>query len=149
METLEKKASEASDRFDENAVKLKKLQGKLNDLKELKMHIINYSRTKETYVQYRKKGYSKKFFEEHREELQLHKAAKEYFNAQHFKKLPKMKELSDEYGQILAEKKKEYAEYKEAKTSMQDFLIARQNIEAILGAEEKEREEKKREEKQK
>ncbi len=28
---------------------------------------------------------------------------------------------------------------------MQDYLIARQNIEAILGAEEKEREEKKRE----
>ena len=54
-----------------------------------------------------------------------------------------MKELSDEYGQILSENKKEYAEYKEAKASMQDFLIARQNIEAILGAEEKEREEKK------
>jgi hypothetical protein len=32
---------------------------RLNELKELKMHIINYSRTKETYVQYRKKGYSK------------------------------------------------------------------------------------------
>ena len=54
-----------------------------------------------------------------------------------------MKELSEEYGRILEEKRKEYAEYKEAKASMQDFLIARQNIEAILNSEAKARDEKK------
>ena len=60
-----------------------------------------------------------------------------------------MKELSDEYAQILAEKKKEYAEYKEAKASMQDFLVARQNIEAILNSEGKTKEERKEREQQK
>jgi hypothetical protein len=86
---------------------------------------------------------ARSFFEEHREDLQLQKAAKEFFNSQHFKKLPKMKELSDEYGQSLSKKRKEYAEYKEAKASMQDFLIARQNIEALLNSESKLQEESK------
>ena len=54
-----------------------------------------------------------------------------------------MKELSEEYGRILEEKRKEYAEYKDAKASMQDYLIARQNLETILGAEGKEKEERK------
>ena len=134
---------DATKRFDELTESMKKKQKRLEEIAETKKHIANYAKTRETYEGYKRSGYSKKFYEEHREDLQLHKAAKEFFNTQHFKKLPKMKELSDEYGQILSEKKKEYAEYKEAKASMQDFLIARQNIEAILGAEEKEREEKK------
>ena len=77
-----------------------------------------------------------------REEIQLHKAAKEFFDAHHLTKLPKMKDLSDEYTRILEEKRKDYAEYKEAKANMQDYLIARQNLETVLGAEKKEKEER-------
>jgi len=128
---------------------MKAKQKRLEEIAETKKQIVNYAKTKEIYEAYKRYGYGKKFFEEHREELLLHKAAKEFFNAQHFKKLPKMKELSYEYAQILAEKKKEYAEYKEAKASMQDFLVARQNIEAILNSEEKIKEERKEREQQK
>ena len=128
---------------------MKAKQKRLEEIAETKKQIANYAKTRETYEAYKRSGYSKKFFEAHREELLLHKAAKEFFNAQHFKKLPKMKELSDEYAQILAEKKKEYAEYKEAKASMQDFLVARQNIEAILNSEGKTKEERKEREQQK
>ena len=49
-----------------------------------------------------------------------------------------MKELSDEYDRILTEKKREYAEYKKVKESMQDYMIARQNLETLQGAEVKE-----------
>ena len=34
------------------------------EIVELKKHILNYSRTRETCVAYRKAGYSKKYFEE-------------------------------------------------------------------------------------
>ena len=54
------------------------------------------------YVAYREVGYSKKFFEEHREELTLHKAAKEAFRALEGKKIPKVKELNAEYAEALA-----------------------------------------------
>ena len=42
----------------------------------LKKHIQNYAKTRDMYAAYRKAGYSKKFFEEHRAEITLHKAAK-------------------------------------------------------------------------
>ncbi len=133
----------ATKRFDQLSESMKQKQKRLEEISELKKQIATYAKTRETYEAYKRSGYSKKFFEAHREELQLHKAAKEYFNAHKITKLPKMKELSDEYGQILEKKRKEYAEYKEAKASMQDYLIARQNLEAMLGAEKKENEERK------
>jgi hypothetical protein len=136
METLEKKASEASDRFDENAVKLKNLQGKLNDLKELKMHIINYSRTKETYVQYRKKGYSKNFLEEHREDILLHKAAKEAFGKLSGP-VPKIREINAQIKEISAEKSAIYKEYLRTKDEMKELQTAKYNVEQLLGEEER------------
>ena len=57
-------------------------------------HIINYAKTRDVYVAYRKSGYSKKFFEEHREEITLHKAAKEAFSNLPDRKIPKVKELN-------------------------------------------------------
>ena len=59
--------------------------------KALKTHIINYSKTRDTYIAYRKSGYSKKFYEKHREEITLHKAAKEAFSKYPDKKIPKVK----------------------------------------------------------
>ena len=39
-----------------------------------------YAKTRDTYVAYRKAGYSKKFREEHDEEILLHQAAKNAFD---------------------------------------------------------------------
>ena len=132
----------ATKRFDELTESMKAKQKRLEEIAETKKHIANYAKTRETYEAYKRSGYSKNFFEAHREELLLHKAAKEFFNEQHFTKLPKMKDLSEEYGRILDEKRKEYAEYKSAKASMQDYLIARQNLETILNSDSKTRDEK-------
>ena len=54
-------------------------------------------RPRDTYVAYRKTGYSKKFREEHEEEILLHQAAKNAFDDMGVKKLPKVKELQAEY----------------------------------------------------
>ena len=82
------------------------MEARLTEITEIKKHIINYSKTKEIYVQYRQSGYSKKFFEEHREEITLHKVAKEAFSKIHGK-LPTIRELNQEYEQVLQEKKKD------------------------------------------
>lgn len=133
----------ASKRFDELTESMKEKQKRLEEIAETKKQIVNFAKTRETYEAYKRSGYSKKFYEAHREELLLHKAAKEFFNEHHFTKLPKMKDLSEEYDRILAEKRKEYAEYKSAKASMQDFLIARQNLKSVLDSESKTVDEKK------
>ena len=68
-------------------------------------------------------------FEEHRAEITLHKAAKEAFNAAGGTKLPTIKELRQEYAQLIVQKKEAYKGYREAKREMQELLKARQNVE--------------------
>ena len=113
------------------------------EISVLQTHINNYSKTRTVYEAYRKAGYSKKFFEEHREELLLHKAAKEAFNQLGGKKLPTRKALSEEFNQLLIEKKKAYSEYRQVKKDMQEYLIAKQTVENILGIDRKREEEQK------
>ena len=50
------------------------------EVQALQQHIKNYRNTRQIYIEYRKSGYSKKFFEEHRQEITIHKAAKQAFD---------------------------------------------------------------------
>ena len=135
---LAEKARDVSARFAEITERQKALEARLSEITELKKHIINYSKTKEIYVQYRKSGYSKKFFEEHREELTLHKAAKEAFSKIQGK-IPTIRELNLEYEQVLQEKKKTYAEYRKAREELKDYQTAKYNVDQFLQKEEQEK----------
>ena len=53
----------------------------------LRTHIVNYAKTRAVYVAYRKAGYSKKFREEHEEEILLHQAAKNALSLIHISKV--------------------------------------------------------------
>lgn len=129
---LEKRAGDTSQKFDELSGKIKGYEKKLGEISELRSNIINYSRTRDVYVQYRKNGYSKKFFAEHKEEILLHKAAKESFD-KHKGKLPSVHALNEEYGQILSKKKAAYSEYRQVKKDMQKYQTAKYDIDKILG----------------
>ena len=96
----------------------------------IRTHITNYSKTKDVYAQYKKVGFSRKFFEAHREEITIHKAAKNAFEK--MDKIPKMKELNAEYGELLSLKKRLYAEYRQARKEMKDYQTAKYDIDRIL-----------------
>ena len=81
---------------------------------------------------YRKAGYSKKFREEHEEEILLHQAAKNAFDEMGVKKLPKVKELQTEYAKLLEEKKKTYAKYRRSREEMRELLTAKANVDRVL-----------------
>ena len=83
---------------------------RLAEILALKKHILNYRKTKDAYVAYRKGGYSMKFFEEHREEITLHKSPKAAFDKLGAEKLPTIREVYEEYEVILMSKKAAYAE---------------------------------------
>ena len=108
----------------------------------LRTHIVNYAKTRETYVAYRKAGYSKKFRQEHEEEILLHQAAKEAFNELNVKKLPTIKELQTEYAQLLADKKKAYGEYRQARAAMRELLTVKNNVDRVLAMEQAESQQK-------
>lgn len=132
-----------SSRFSELSDSIKASEKRMAEIQVLRTHIINYSKTRNVYIEYRKAVYSKKFFEEHREEIQLHKAAKEAFNQLGVTKVPKVKDLNEEFHQLLTEKKKNYAEYRQVKKDLQEYLIAKQTVENILGIDRKKEEKEK------
>ena len=147
MEQLRRKTEAITNRNHELLASIKQAEKRLAEIAVLRTHIINYAKTRETYVAYRKAGYSRKFFEAHREELTLHKAAKEAFDQVGIKKIPKVKELDIEYAQLLESKKIAYGEYCKVRAEMLDYQIALQVAEACVG-EEAEKESQRREQEQ-
>lgn len=145
-EDLEQKVQIATAAFNELSAKIKTAEKRMSEIAVLKTHIINYSKTRDTYTAYRKAGYSKKFYEEHTADLLLHKAAKAAFDELQMKKLPTVKTLQAEYAELLSGKKKAYAEYITVKKSMQEIQMAKANVDRLLGYDELSREKEKTQE---
>lgn len=129
---LKEKTAEAVARFNDFSDKIKRTENRMSEISALQKHISNYSRTREVYTGYRKAGYNKKFYAEHESEILLHKAAKQAFDAQNLKKLPTVKALKQEYATLLAEKKKLYRSYRQAKEEMQKYTVAKANADQLL-----------------
>ena len=145
---LARLATEASSNFGELSSSIKEAEKRLAEIAVLKTHIINYSKTKDVYVAYRKSGYSKAFFEAHREEITLHKAAKDAFS-QLDGKIPKIRELNEEYADVLCKKKEAYSKYQKAKADMKDLQMAKYNVEQFLGSQEDDHDKQKQQNKKK
>ena len=135
MEQLRKTTEDITHHSHELLDSVKQSEKRLTEIAILRKHIVNYAKTRETYIAYRKAGYSRKFYEAHREALTLHKAAKEAFDQLGIKKIPKVKELNAEYAKVLESKKKTYAEYRKVRAEMQDYQIALKVTEACVGEE--------------
>ena len=129
---LEEKAAAATAHHNELSAQIKAAEKRMAEIAVLRTHIVNYAKTREVYVAYRKAGYSKKFREEHEEEILLHQAAKNAFDEMGVKKLPKVKELQTEYAKLLEEKKKTYTEYRRSREEMRELLTAKANVDRVL-----------------
>ena len=145
---LSEKAAEASAHFNELSARIKSAETRMAEIAVLREHIVNYAKTRDTYVAYRKAGYSKKFLAEHESEITIHKAAKNYFDGLGFKKLPTIKALNTEYAELLAEKKAAYADYRKAREEMKELLTAKANIDRILELDKEQEEANERREKE-
>ena len=148
LSELSARADEQVKKRDDLLSSIKASEARMAEIAALKKHIINYSRTRGTYEEYRKAGYNKKFFEAHREEITLHKAAKQAFDELGVKKLPKVKDLNAEYAELMAEKKAAYAEYRKVKEEAQELLIAESNLQTLIAAEQKATKERQEQEQQ-
>ena len=145
---LAAKADEATGRYHELSATIKAAEQRMAEIAVLKTHIINYAKTREVYVAYRKAGYSKKFKAEHESDILLHQAAKKFFDESGLKKLPTVRSLQAEYAALLAEKKAAYADFRKAREDMKELLTVRANVQKLMGyeAQEQEKEADRREE---
>lgn len=147
-EELAARAEAAGKKFDSLSTRIKQLEGRMAEVAQLRMHIINYSKTREVYSEYRKSRQKNKFLAEHGDEIKMHEAAKAAFDALGGKPIPKVAQLSAEYAALLAEKKEKYEEYKAARKEMIDYQTAKNNVDRILGMESPGQEQKKQHETQ-
>ncbi|MDD6716365.1 MAG: relaxase/mobilization nuclease domain-containing protein [Firmicutes bacterium] len=129
---LDQMAKEAAVQTDHLLSDIKQKEARMQEIRKLRTHIINYSKTRDTYAAYRKAEYSRKFFEAHREEITLHKAAKEAFDQLELKKIPRVAELNAEFNRLAKEKNAMYAQYRTERDRMRDLANAKRNAEMIL-----------------
>lgn len=73
-------ADESAGRSADLLDSIKSDEMRLHEIAVMKTHIINFSKAKDTFDAYKASGYSRKFFEEHRDVLTLRRAAKEAFD---------------------------------------------------------------------
>jgi hypothetical protein len=129
------RAEQAGVRFDAASRRVKQLEARMAEIAQLKTHIINYSKTRDVYAAYKKSRHKKEFRAEHKDEIAKHEAAKKAFDALNGRPIPKVAQLSQEYAGLLAEKQKEYEEYRAARQDMIAYQTAKQNVDRILNLE--------------
>ena len=90
---LAEKAEKAAADFESISTSIKQAEHRMEQIAALKTHIINYAKTRDTYVAYQKKKAADKpaFRAAHETDLLLHEAAKRAFDAQGVKRLPTVK----------------------------------------------------------
>ena len=137
MDELNSRVEAATKRFHKLQETIKAIEKRMAEISELRTQIVHYAKTREVYATYRKAGYSKKFRAEHEADILLHQAAKEFFDKQGIKKLPKVKDLNAEYTELLKQKKEVYPGYHKAREEMQRLLRAQKNIERFFADEDR------------
>ena len=134
---LEEQTEAATTQYRQLSNQLKTIEKRMADLTAMRTQILNYIKTRDTYVAYRKAGYSKKFLATHEGEITLHRAAKKFFDDQGLTKLPTIKEIQAEYSELQAKKKAIYPDFHEARTQMRELLTVKVNVDRLLDPQER------------
>ena len=138
-EAMADRKAKLSAKEKELSAKITEAQNRIAEINVLKTHIVNYSKTRDVYVAYRKSGYSKKFLEEHEADIIIHKAAKKAFDELGVKKLPTIKSLQVKFAEQLTSKKEAYAELKKVRDELRDLTVHTANYEELRDLEEREK----------
>ena len=130
---LVQKSSAVSVEYSARSEKIKKIDTRLKEIKELQKYIGQYGKTHDVFKKYTASGWDSDFYEIHRADIILHRAAKKYFDGLGLKKFPKMNELKQEYATLDSKKKKLYDGYNTMKKNSHELLKAKKNCESLLG----------------
>ena len=128
---LKEKADVSAADFRKLPDSIRAVEGKIDELGKLRKHLINFNKTRAVFEEYKKSRYSKKFFEAHREEITKCRAAKNAFN-EYGQKLPSIKELNNEIGRLMQDKKSLYREYYLKRGNNKNLQEAKRNVEMFL-----------------
>ena len=139
-DALAAKTNAAVDRAHTLGEEVRAVETRLNDTTELMSAVVAYAKTRPDFDGYKAVKYSKKYLAEHEAELDAYRAAKATMNKLlGGAKLPKMEVLKKKRRELAEEKKKLYAEYRQAQKEMREAVTVKTNVDYLLGATEEQK----------
>lgn len=109
---------------------IREKKNRMKEINELRQAIRDYRRTKDVYAQYKASGWSPKFYNEHRKDIEAHKKAKAVYSSVDGK-MPTLKELSAEYDALKAEKENDDAALEELKPQLTTLNHIKYNFDVL------------------
>ena len=130
LEELNDQIQELTDQQNMLKASIWETQNRMKEINRQRQAIRDYSRTKEVYTQYRESGWSVKFYQEHRQEIEDHKNAQAVYSS-HDGNMPTLKELTAEYDRLKEQKESDQAVLNELKPKLTDLKHIRYNYEIL------------------
>ena len=130
LEELNDQIQELTDQQNMLKASIRETQNRMKEINRQRQAIRNYSRTKKVYTRYRESGWSVKFYQEHRQEIEDHRNAQAVYSS-HNGKMPTLKELTTEYDELKERKENEQAALDELKPKLTDLRHIRYNYEIL------------------
>lgn len=130
LEELNDQIQGLTDHQNELKAALREKQNRMKEINRQRQTIRDYSRTKEVYTQYLESGWSVKFYQEHRQEIEDHKNAQAVYGSLGGK-LPTLKELTAEYDGLKEQKENDQAVLNELKPKLSDLKHIRYNYDVL------------------
>ena len=110
---------------------IREKQNRMKEINQQRQAIRDYRRTKEIYTQYKDSGWSVKFYNEHRDEIEAHRKAQAVYTAAEGK-LPTLKKLSAEYDSLRELKKKDELALEELKPQLTTLNHIKYNCNILM-----------------
>ena len=120
LEELNDQIQELTDQRDSLKASIREKQNRMKEINRQRQAIRDYSRTEEVYTQYRESGWSVKFYQEHRQEIEDHRNAQAVYSSLDGK-IPTLKELTAEYDGLKERKENDQAALDELKPKLTDL----------------------------
>ena len=130
LEELNDQIQELTDQQNMLKASIRETQNRMKEINRQRQAIRNYSRTKEVYTRYRESGWSVKFYQEQRQEIEDHRNAQAVYSS-HDGKMPTLKELTTEYDGLKERKENDQAALDELKPKLTDLKHIRYNYEIL------------------
>ena len=109
---------------------IREKKNRMKEINQLRQAIRDYRRTKDIYAQYKSSGWSPKFYNEHREEIESHKKAQTIYSSVDGK-MPTLKELSAEYDALKTEKENDDAALEQLKPQLTTLNHIKYNFDVL------------------
>jgi len=130
-EELEQQIDDLQSAHDEKKASIRQAQNRMKEINRQRQAIRDYRRTKEIYTQFKESGWSAKFYQEHRAEIEAHKKAQAVY-ALHNGKLPTLKELTAEYVALKEQLDAYKPDLAELKSKLTDLKHIRYNYKILI-----------------